>query len=60
MAAKFEIFQDKQKLFRFRLVASNGQIIATSQGYKSKESCRKGIASVVKNAAGAGEVDTTT
>ncbi|MFC2164078.1 YegP family protein [Acidobacteriota bacterium] len=60
MAAKFEIFQDKQKLFRFRLVASNGQIIATSQGYKSKESCKKGIASVAKNAAGAGEVDTTT
>ena len=60
MAAKFEIFQDKQKLFRFRLVASNGQIIATSQGYKSKESCKKGIASVAKNASGAGEVDTTT
>ena len=59
MAAKFEIFQDKQKLFRFRLVASNGQIIATSQGYKTKESCKKGIASVAKNAAGAGEVDTT-
>ena len=59
MPAKFEIFQDKKKLFRFRLIASNGQIIATSQGYKSKESCKKGIASVVKNAPGAGEVDTT-
>ena len=59
MAAKFEIFQDKKKLFRFRLIAPNGQIIATSQGYKTKKSCKNGIASVVKNAPGAGEVDTT-
>jgi len=59
MPAKFEIYQDKQKLYRFRLIAPNGQIIATSQGYKSKESCKKGIASVVKNAPSASEVDST-
>ena len=59
MAAKFEIFQDKQKLYRFRLVAPNGQIIATGQGYKSKESCKKGIESVIKNAPGADKVDAT-
>ena len=53
MAAKFEIYQDKQGLFRFRLVAPNGQIIAQGQGYKTKESCKKGIESVKKNAAGA-------
>lgn len=60
MAAKFEIYTDKQKLFRFRLVASNGQIIATGQGYKSKDSCKKGIESVKKGAPGANTVDTTT
>jgi uncharacterized protein YegP (UPF0339 family) len=50
MAAKFEIYKDKKGDFRFRLVASNGQVIATSQGYKSKASCMKGIDSVKKNA----------
>jgi len=50
MAAKFEIFKDKKGDFRFRLIAANGQVIATSQGYKSKTSCRKGIESVKKNA----------
>lgn len=50
MAAKFEIFKDKKGDYRFRLIASNGQVIATSQGYKHKASCRKGIESVKKNA----------
>jgi len=59
MAAKVEIFQDKQKLYRFRLVAPNGQIIATGQGYKTKESCKKGIESVIKNAPGADKIDAT-
>lgn len=59
MAAKFEIFQDKKKEYRFSLKASNGQIIAQSQGYKSKQSCLKGIESVKKNAPGADVVDST-
>ena len=50
MAAKFEIFKDKKGEFRFRLVAANGQVIATSQGYKTKASCMNGIDSVKKNA----------
>ena len=50
MAAKFEVYKDKKGEFRFRLVASNGQTIATSQGYKSKASCMKGVESVKKNA----------
>lgn len=49
MAAKFEIYKDKKGEFRFRLVAANGQVIATSQGYKSKASCMKGIESVKQN-----------
>ena len=48
---KFEIYQDKGGAVRFRLKAKNGEIILASQGYKSIESCKKGIASVVKNAA---------
>ena len=35
--------------FRFRLKASNGQVILTGQGYKAKPSCMNGIESVKKN-----------
>ena len=47
---KFEIYRDKGGEFRFRLKATNGQIIAVSEGYKSIKSCHSGIASVQKNA----------
>ena len=36
--------------FRFNLKAGNSQVIATSQTYKSKGSCKNGIESVKKNA----------
>jgi uncharacterized protein len=50
--AKFEVFQSgKNKEFRFRLKADNGQIILSSEGYKSKASCLNGIESVKKNSA---------
>lgn len=50
---KFEIYKDKAGEFRFRLKAKNGQIIATSEGYKAKASCMNGIESVRNNAANA-------
>ena len=51
MAAKFELFKDVKGEFRWRLVASNGQIIASGgEGYKAKESAKAGIESVKKNA----------
>lgn len=50
---KFEVYQDKGGEFRFRLKASNGQVIATGEGYKAKASCLNGIESVKKNAADA-------
>jgi len=54
MAAKFELYKDAKGEFRWRLVASNGQTIASSgEGYKSKDSAKAGIESVKKNAAGA-------
>ena len=47
---KFEMYTDKAGEFRFRLKATNGEIIAVSEGYKAKASCENGIASVKKNA----------
>lgn len=49
---KFEVYTDKAGEFRFRLKAKNGQIIATSEGYKKKASCLNGIESIKKNAPG--------
>lgn len=57
MAGKFEVYTDKSGKYRFRLKASNGQVIASGQGYASKESCLNGIESVKKNAAEAPVVD---
>ena len=50
---KFEVYTDKGGEFRFRLKATNGQIIAVAEGYTSKSSCLNGIESVRKNAADA-------
>lgn len=47
---KFEMYTDKAGEYRFRLKAKNGEVIATSEGYKAKASCENGIASVKKNA----------
>ena len=47
---KFEMYVDKAGEFRFRLKATNGEIIAASEGYKAKESCENGIQSVRENA----------
>ncbi|MDH4268857.1 MAG: DUF1508 domain-containing protein [Dehalococcoidia bacterium] len=51
MGAKFDLYKDAKGEFRWRLVASNGQTIATGgEGYKSKDSAKGGIESVKKNA----------
>lgn len=47
---KFEVYKDKAGEIRFRLKATNGEIIAVSEGYKSKDGCMNGINSVQKNA----------
>ena len=47
---KFEIYQDKAEEYRFRLKATNGQIIAVSEGYTTLANCQNGIESVKKNA----------
>ncbi|HKL11847.1 MAG TPA: YegP family protein [Clostridia bacterium] len=50
MAGKFEVYKDARGEYRFRLKASNGQVIATGEGYKTKASCMNGIESIKKNA----------
>lgn len=47
---KFEIYTDKAGEFRFRLKATNGQVIAVSEGYTTKTACNNGVESVQKNA----------
>jgi hypothetical protein len=48
----FEVYKDKAGEYRWRLKASNGQVIAGSgQGNSSKKSCLDGIDSVRRNAA---------
>lgn len=47
---KFELFTGKNGEFYFRLTASNGEPILSSEGYKSKDACLNGIDSVRKNA----------
>ena len=48
---KFEVYTDKAGEYRFRLKATNGQIIAVGEGYKALSSCLNGIESIRKNAA---------
>jgi uncharacterized protein YegP (UPF0339 family) len=43
---KYELFVDKALKFRFNLIAANGQVIASSEGYNSKQGCMRGIESV--------------
>jgi uncharacterized protein YegP (UPF0339 family) len=50
MAGKFEIYKDRAGKFRFRLKASNGEIIAVSEAYNAKVSALGGVESVRKNA----------
>lgn len=44
------VIREKNDKFSFRLKAGNGEVIATSQMYKSLNTCKAGIASVAANA----------
>ena len=59
MAGKFVLKKGTTGKFHFNLVAGNGQVIATSEAYESRESALKGIESVKANAPGAGLDDQT-
>jgi uncharacterized protein YegP (UPF0339 family) len=50
MAAKFRVNHQPGKGSHFTLVATNGQVIASSEHYETHRSCLEGIESVRKNA----------
>ncbi len=51
MAAKYVLKKGSSGKFHFNLVASNGQVVATSEAYESRDSALNGIESVRTNAA---------
>ncbi len=55
----FEVYQGKDKQWRFRLKAANHQIIAVSEAYNTKSGCMNGIRSVKENAANSETYDLT-
>ena len=59
MPGKFVIKKGPTGKFRFSLVSTNGQIVASSQAYDNKSAALRGVASVQKLAAAARIVDTT-
>ena len=46
----FELYRGETKEFIFRLKDEKNNILVGSQGYKTKDSCRRGVQSVQKNA----------
>jgi len=53
MAGQFEIYCDVKQEFRFRLKASNGEIVATGESYPTLAGVKKGIEAVQRAAADA-------
>ncbi len=47
---RFEVYTDRAGKSRWRLRAGNGEIIASSEGYSSRQSRLKGIAAVKRDA----------
>ena len=60
MPGKFVIKKGSTGKFRFSLLSTNGQIVATSEAYNSKASAMGGVRSVQKLAADAVIEDQTT
>jgi uncharacterized protein YegP (UPF0339 family) len=58
MAAKFEVYQDRGGKYRFRLKASNGQVVASGEAYETRAAARKGCESAQNAAAGAPVIET--
>jgi uncharacterized protein YegP (UPF0339 family) len=46
VAGKFVIKKGASGQFHFNLVSTNGEVVATSETYVSKESCKEGIEAV--------------
>ena len=50
MAGKFIVTQGESGEYRFVLTAANGEVIATSEGYRQKGSALNGVDSVRRTA----------
>jgi uncharacterized protein YegP (UPF0339 family) len=48
MAGSIEVYVGADGKFRFRVKASNGEIIASGEGYNSKAACMDGIEALKK------------
>jgi uncharacterized protein len=55
MAGMFEVFVDEESLFRFRLKAPDGTVLAVSAAYNTKSAAVDGIAAV-RECAGMGHI----
>ena len=60
MPGKFVLKKGTTGKFRFSLISTNGQIVATSEAYNSKAAAQGGIRAVKKLAADAVTEDKTT
>lgn len=60
MAGKFVIKKGTTGKFRFNLLSTNGQVVASSEAYNTKAAAMAGVRSVQKLAADAGVEDQTT
>ena len=60
MAAKFQLKRAKNDKFHFNLVATNGQVILSSEMYETRAKAGAGIGSVKKNAVREGGVERLT
>lgn len=54
---KFTVYRDKAGEFRFRIVATNGNVLASSEGYSAKASAMKAIDRIKSDAAEADVID---
>lgn len=57
--SKFEIFIGSDEKFYFHLKAENGEIVASSQGYTSKQSAENGVEAIKRIAAQSAVLDLT-
>jgi uncharacterized protein YegP (UPF0339 family) len=58
MSGTFEVYVDKAGKHRFRLKAGNGEVVAASEAYESKQGALKGVEAVQRAAEGAKVVET--
>ena len=57
--SKFEIYKDAAGKFRWRFTVPNGEIIAFSEAYESKDGCKKAIETIKINILKAELLDST-